>query len=408
MHGLRPSGTLGILFYRREAMQVLPQLKQAETELVALRRDIHAHPELAFEEHRTADLVANRLAGWGIDVHRGLGKTGVVGTLKRGTSSRAIGLRADMDALPIQETNTFDYRSTEPGKMHACGHDGHTAMLLGAAQYLAEHGDFDGTVQFIFQPAEEGAGGARVMVEEGLFEQFPVDAVYGMHNWPGLGVGKFAVRTGPMMASVDMIDIEVRGAGGHGALPHLAKDPVIAAAHVVTAMQSVVARNVDPLDSSVVSITTIHGGDAHNVIPASVKLTGALRSLSVESRDHVADRIIAVARETSAALGCTALADVTPNYPVLINTPEETAFAARVAAELVGSENVDDSANPVMGSEDFAFMLQARPGCYLFIGNGDGVGGCTIHNPGYDFNDQILTLGSSYWVRMAETHLRVA
>lgn len=389
-------------------MQVLPQLKQAETELVALRRDIHAHPELAFEEHRTADLVAERLSAWGIDVHRGLGKTGVVGTLRRGTSNRAIGLRADMDALPIHETNTFDYRSTQPGKMHACGHDGHTAMLLGAAQYLAQHGNFDGTVQFIFQPAEEGAGGARVMVEEGLFEQFPVDAVYGMHNWPGLAAGKFAVRIGPMMASVDMIDIEVRGAGGHGALPHLARDPVVAAAHVVTAMQSVVARNVDPLESSVVSITTIHGGDAHNVIPASVKLTGALRSLSVESRDAVAARILTVAEETSAALGCTAQAEVTPNYPVLINTPEETVFAARVAAEIVGTDNVDDSANPVMGSEDFAFMLQAKPGCYLFIGNGDGVGGCSIHNPGYDFNDQILTLGSSYWVRMAESHLRAA
>ncbi len=386
-------------------MGSIPEIDAASAELIDIRRDIHAHPELAFEEHRTADLVADRLQAWGVDVHRGLGKTGVVGTLHRGSGSGAIGLRADMDALPIQESNTFDHRSKHSGKMHACGHDGHTAMLLGAAKYLAAHPDFDGTVHFVFQPAEEGSAGAKVMIDDGLFEQFPVDAIFGMHNWPGLPAGQFTVRSGAMMASVDMIDIEIIGKGGHGALPHLASDPVVAAASVVTSLQSVVSRNIDPVEPSVVSITTIHGGDAHNVIPASVKLSGALRSLSHEGQSRATSQIKAISQSVAKGLGCRADVSVTPNYPVLINSPAETKLAADAAAALVGRDNVDSNCPPVMGSEDFAFMLQEKPGCYLFIGNGDGVGGCSIHNPGYDFNDDVLTLGSSYWVRLAQQFL---
>lgn len=386
-------------------MQIIEAIAANHDQLTDWRRDIHAHPELAFEEHRTADMVADALTSFGVDVTRGLGKTGVVGTLSRGTSKAAVGLRADMDALPILESNTFEYRSRHEGKMHACGHDGHTTMLLGAAQYMAANPSFDGTVHFIFQPAEEGAGGARVMIEDGLFEQFPVDAVFGMHNWPGLEVGKFEVRTGAMMASIDMIDILIEGFGGHGALPHQTSDPVLAAAQVITAVQGVVARNVNPLDSAVVSITTVHGGDAHNVIPATVRLGGGIRTLSAESRDLVVARVKATAEGVCAGMNTKAIVDIQPNYPVLINSPDETRLCVQVASGLVGSQNVNPSAPPVMGSEDFAFMLQERPGCYLFIGNGEGKGGCMIHNPGYDFNDDVLPLGASYWVQLAEAFL---
>lgn len=387
-------------------MHIIDAIAAKHGQLTDWRRDIHAHPELAFEEHRTADMVADALTSFGLDVTRGLGKTGVVGTLSRGNSKTAVGLRADMDALPIVESNTFDYRSKHEGKMHACGHDGHTTMLLGAAQYMAANPNFDGTVHFIFQPAEEGAGGAKVMIEDGLFDQFPVDGVFGMHNWPGLEVGKFDVRTGAMMASIDMIDILIEGFGGHGALPHQTCDPVLAAAQVISAVQGVVSRNVNPLDSAVVSITMVHGGDAHNVIPAAVRLGGGIRTLSPESRDLVVARVKETAEGVCAGMNAKAVVDIQANYPVLINTPAETALSVQVASELVGAQNVNPNALPVMGSEDFAFMLQERPGCYIFIGNGEGKGGCMIHNPGYDFNDDVLPLGASYWVRLAETFLR--
>ncbi len=386
-------------------MQIIEEIAHNHAEHTAWRRDIHAYPELAYEEHRTADLVAEKLEGFGIEVTRGLGETGVVGTLSRGSGKRSIGLRADMDALPMQETNDFEHRSKHPGKMHACGHDGHTAMLLGAAQYLAASRDFDGTIQFIFQPAEEGYAGARRMIDDGLFERFPVDAVFGMHNWPGEPVGKFAVRPGPMMASVDKIDINVVGIGGHGALPQFAVDPVLAAAQVVTAMQGIVSRNVAAIDSAVVSITQIHGGDADNVIPPSVRLGGAVRTLSPEIQELVKQRITETAEGVCRGLGAHAEVSITRNYPVLLNTESETALCAEVAGALVGSDNVEYPCEPIMGSEDFAFMLEERPGCYILIGNGDGEGTCMVHNPGYDFNDEILPLGATYWTRLAQRFL---
>jgi hippurate hydrolase len=386
-------------------MQIIDEIARCHDEHTGWRRDIHAHPELAYEEHRTSEFVASKLESFGLEVTRGLGKTGVVGSLKLGNSRRAIGLRADMDALPIEEANEFDYRSTRAGKMHACGHDGHTAMLLGAAQYLAASRDFDGTVHFIFQPAEEGAAGARRMMDDGLFDRFPVDGVFGMHNWPGAPVGRFAVRTGPMMASVDMIDIDVVGVGGHGALPQYAVDPVVAAAQIVTALQSIVGRNVSAVDSAVVSITTIHGGDAHNVIPPSVRLGGAIRSLSADVQERVILRITETAQGVARGLGAHASVNITHNYPVLVNSEQETALAAGVAGSIVGQASVEFPCEPIMGSEDFAFMLEDQPGCYILIGNGDGEGTCMVHNPGYDFNDEILPLGATYWVRLAQAFL---
>jgi amidohydrolase len=373
-------------------------------ELTAWRRDIHQHPETAYEEHRTSDMVAGRLESFGIAVHRGLAGTGVVGTLRFGASPRAIGLRADMDALPMQELNQFEHRSVNAGKMHACGHDGHVTMLLGAARLLAAEGGFDGTVHFIFQPAEEGGAGGRRMVQEGLFERFPVDGVYGLHNMPGIPAGQFATRPGPIMAAADEVEILVRGTGGHAAMPHRAADPILAAAHVVTALQSIVARHTDPLESAVVSMTMFHGGEAHNVIPDRAKLTGSVRTFKPEVQDRVIAAIGRIARHTAEALGSVAEVDYRRGYPPTINAARETEFACSIAAKVAAK--VDPNTPPIMGAEDFSFMLQAKPGCFMFIGNGDGpVGGCMVHNPNYDFNDAILPAGVRYWVELVRTAL---
>ena len=373
-------------------------------ELTAWRRDIHRHPETAFEERRTSDMVAERLGSFGIAVHRGLAETGVVGTLKFGSGGRAIGLRADMDALPMQELNQFAHASIHAGKMHACGHDGHVTMLLGAARVLAAEGGFDGTVHLIFQPAEESRGGGRRMIQDGLFEKFPVESVYGMHNLPGLPAGHFATRVGPLMAAADELDILVRGIGGHAAMPHRAADPILAGAHVVTGLQSIVSRNTDPLESAVVSMTMFHGGEVNNVIPDRAKLTGSVRTFKPEVQDRVIADIERIASHTAEAFGCTAEVDYRRGYPPTINSRKEAEFACSVAGKLGGSVNADIP--PIMGSEDFSFMLQARPGCFMFIGNGDGpVGGCMVHNPNYDFNDAILPTGVRYWVELVRSAL---
>lgn len=386
-------------------MKVIDDIAVRQEAWTALRRDLHAHPELAYEEQRTAGIVAAELRRMGLAVHEGLAGTGVVGTLERGDGP-AVGLRADMDALPMSETNTFEHRSVHEGRMHACGHDGHTVMLLAAAEHLAARDDLAGTLHFIFQPAEEAAGGARRMIEDGLFERFPVDAVYGMHNWPGLELGRFAVRTGPMLASLDCFDIEIAGSGAHGALPHHGIDPIAAAAAVVNALQSIVSRNVDPLEAAVVSVTRIHAGDAYNVIPARAALAGGLRCFDSGVRRLLRRRLVEVATDVAGAHGARADVSFAIEYPPVVNTPGETALAAAAAAGVVGEAAVDTAAEPVLGSEDFAYMLERKPGCYLLIGNGAGEGSCMIHNPGYDFNDATLPLGATYWVRLAEACLR--
>ena len=388
-------------------MPIVNRIADFHKDLAAWRRDIHAHPETAFEEKRTADFVARRLKEFGIEVHRGLAGTGVIGTL-RGSKpgSRAIALRADMDALHIHEKNGHDYASQNPGKMHACGHDGHTTMLLGAARYLAETRNFAGTVHFIFQPAEENEGGGRVMVEEGLFEKFPVEAVFGMHNWPGMAAGKFAMRAGPMMASFDIFEITVTGKGTHAALPHLGVDPVIAAAQIATGLQTIASRNTSPLDSAVISITQIHGGDTWNVIPDSVVLRGTTRSFKPEIQAALEAGIRRVAEGVASAMGASVELRYERRYPPTINAAAETDLAADAAIEVAGAANVDRELQPTMGSEDFAFMLQAKPGAYIFIGNGDAAAG--LHNPRYDFNDEILPIGASYWARLVERVLAKA
>ena len=386
-------------------MRIIPEIRAFEGDLVAWRRDLHAHPELAYREHRTAGIVAERLRGWGIDVDQGLAETGVVGTLSRGEGA-TIGLRADMDALPMEESNDFAHRSRHAGRMHACGHDGHTAMLLGAARYLAGHGEFSGTVRFIFQPAEEAAGGARRMLDDGLLVRFPVDAVFGMHNWPGLDAGRFAARAGSMMASLDTFDIRILGRGAHGAAPQDGVDPVAAAAQVVTALQTIVSRNVDPRQSAVISVTRIHGGDADNVIPPEVSLGGGIRSFDPAVRELLCRRLVEVVEGVCASLGASGTVEFTARYPAVINAPESTALALRTAAAIVGEANVDARSDPVMVSEDFSYLLEASTGCFMLIGNGPAEGGCTIHNPGYDFNDDILALGATYWARLAKGFLR--
>ena len=387
-------------------MPVINRIADFHDDMTAWRRDIHAHPETAFEEKRTSDIVADKLESFGIEVHRGLAKTGVVGRLKAGTAPKAIGLRADLDALNLPEKNDFSYRSRHEGKMHACGHDGHITMLLGAARYLAETRNFDGTVHFIFQPAEEGGGGGKVMVDEGLFEQFPCQAVYGMHNWPGMARGRIGVRTGAMMASADMFSIRIRGRGGHAAMPHHAIDPVVVGAQIVTALQTIASRTNDPLDSVVVSVTQFHAGTADNVIPDEAVLSGTCRALSPAGRDMIERRMRETVDGIAAAHGIAADLDYRRNYPVLVNTAEETARAARAAARVVGEANVAIDDPPVMGSEDFAFMLQAKPGSYIWIGNGVGEeGGCMVHNPHYDFSDEILPVGASYWAALVEQEL---
>jgi amidohydrolase len=394
-------------------MNIIESIATQAAAMAALRRDIHAHPELCFEEKRTADLVARQLTAWGIPVHRGLGRTGVVGTVKAGTSERAIGLRADMDALPMQEFNTFSHASQNPGKMHACGHDGHTAMLLAAAQHLAQHRDFDGTVYLIFQPAEEGGGGAREMIKDGLFEQFPMQAVFGMHNWPGAAVGNFAVSPGPVMASSNEFKITIRGKGGHAAMPHNALDPVPVACQLVQAFQTIISRNKKPIDAGVISVTMIHTGEATNVIPDSCELQGTVRTFSIELLDLIEQRMRQIAEHTCAAFDMTCAFEFSRNYPPTINSAAEAEFARTVMASIVGAANVQVQ-EPTMGAEDFSYMLMAKPGCYAFISNGDGAhrdsghgeGPCMLHNPSYDFNDALLPLGATYWVRLAEAWLK--
>ncbi|MGV3652635.1 MAG: M20 aminoacylase family protein [Noviherbaspirillum sp.] len=395
-------------------MQLIEPILQNQEEIRRIRRELHAHPELCYEEHRTADLVAQRLAEWNIPLLRGLGTTGVIGIIRNGDSERALGLRADMDALPLQELNTFPHASTRPGKMHACGHDGHTAMLLGAAHYLARHRNFDGTVYLIFQPAEEGGAGAARMIADGLFEQCPMDAVFGMHNWPGLAVGSFGVVPGPMMASSNEFKVVIRGKGCHAAQPHKGTDPVMVAVQVAQAWQTIVSRNCNPLDAAVLSVTQIHAGSATNIIPDEATLVGTVRTFDIGVLDLVERRMREIAGHTAAAFGAEADFCFKRNYPPLVNHERETALATQVMRAIVGPEQVRERIEPTMGSEDFAFMLQQKPGCYVFIGNGEGahrdgghgLGPCNLHNPSYDFNDELLPLGATYWVRLAETYLR--
>ncbi len=397
-------------------MNLIEPIIQFHAEIQAIRRDLHAHPELCYEEQWTSDLVAKKLTEWNIPIIRGLGKTGVVGIIKNGSSERAIGLRADMDALPMQELNTFTHASQNQGKMHACGHDGHTAMLLGAAHYLSQHRHFDGTVYVIFQPAEEGGAGAQRMIDDGLFEQCPMEAVFGMHNWPGMPTGLFGVTPGPMMASSNEFEVTIKGKGSHAAQPHNSIDPVMVAVQIAQSWQTIVARNIDPNDPAVVSITQIHTGSATNVIPDEATLIGTVRTFSIDVLDLIEQRMFEIAQHTAAAFNAQVDFRFHRNYPPLINHPKETAFAVEVMKAMSGADNVEATIKPTMGAEDFAFMLQHKPGCYVFLGNGTGthrdvghgLGPCNLHNASYDFNDDLLPIGASYWVNLAEAYLRAA
>lgn len=395
-------------------MQLIDPIVQLHSELQQIRRDIHAHPELCFEEKRTSELVAQKLTEWGIPILRGMSVTGVVGIIRNGSSNRAIGLRADMDALPMQEVNTFPHASRSAGKMHACGHDGHTAMLLGAAHYLSRQRNFDGIVYLIFQPAEEGGGGAKRMIDDGLFEQCPMDAVFGMHNWPGAAVGTFGVKAGPMMASSNEFEVTVAGRGAHAAQPHKGIDPIMAAIQIAQSWQTIITRNRSPIDAAALSITQIHAGSATNVIPDEATLIGTVRTFNLDVLDMIEQRMRAIAEHTAAAFDAQVEFRFKRNYPPLINHAKETTFAVEAMQSVVGAQNVDPQAEPTMGAEDFAYMLQRKPGCYVFIGNGDGdhrtaghgLGPCNLHNASYDFNDDLLPIGASYWVRLAEAYLR--
>ncbi|RPH66627.1 MAG: amidohydrolase [Burkholderiales bacterium] len=393
-------------------MKLVEQIAEFHAEIRDFRRDLHAHPELKFEEFRTADLVAARLADWGIPVHRGLGGTGVVGIVKAGTSDRAIGLRADMDALPMTEFNRFAHASKHAGRMHACGHDGHVAMLLAAARHFSTRRDFDGTVYLIFQPAEEGGGGAREMIRDGIFEKFPMEAVFGMHNWPGLKTGQFALKAGPVMGSSTEFRVTIHGRGSHAALPHNGVDPVPVACQMVQAFQTIITRNKRPIEAAVLSVTMIHAGEATNVVPDSAEIQGTLRTFTVETIDLVEERMRAIVEHTAAAFGCTAELEFERNYPPTINHASEIEFCRDVMKEIVGEANVLEF-EPTLGSEDFAYFLLEKPGCYVVIGNGEGshreaghgLGPCTLHNPNYDFNDELIPIGASYWVHLAERWL---
>ena len=386
-------------------MPIIPESQDYQDELSRIRRDIHAHPELGFTEERTGDLVAQKLAEYGVEVHRGLAKTGIVGTLRRGNSLRAIGLRADMDCLPMQEQNDFAHRSRIDGLMHGCGHDGHTTMLLGAARYLAATGNFEGTVHFIFQPGEEGYGGGRVMVEEGLFEKFPCDAVFALHNKPGIPIGHIATRAGPMLAASDRFDIHIKARGGHAAHPHLGTDAFVIGAHTVLALQTIPSRNIDPVDSAVISIGFMRGGSAYNVIPDELQIGGTVRSFRPEVQDLIERRIGEVARGAAALHGATAELSYRRGYPPTINHAAEAGFAADVAAEICGEAQVERNIAPSLGGEDFSYMLQAVPGAMLWLGNGPGTGGCLLHNARYDFNDSAIPFGVSFFARLAERFL---
>jgi amidohydrolase len=386
---------------REPPMPIIAEVRDYQDELTAIRRDIHAHPELAFAERRTADLVAAKLAEFGCEVHRGLAGTGVVGTIRRGNSPAAIGLRADMDALPIRELNDFAHRSTDDGKMHACGHDGHTAMLLGAARYLAETRNFAGDAVVIFQPAEEGGAGAAAMIKDGLLDRFPIDQVYGMHNGPGIPVGSFAIRSGPIMAATDAIDIQIEGLGGHAARPHICIDSVLAGAQLITALQSIVSRSVDPLESAVISICEFHAGHARNVIPQTAELKGTVRTLTAEMRKLIEKRVREVVAGVAQMTGTKIDLKYERGYPVVVNHASQTDFATQVAKEIAGDANVREMA-PMMGAEDFAYMLEQRPGAFIFCGNGDSAG---LHHPAYNFNDDAIVFGTSYWVKLVENTL---
>ncbi len=391
---------------------VLPELLAQSEAMRVLRRDLHAHPELCFQEERTSDVIARTLSAWGIEVHRGLGKTGVVGVIEGRPGRRAIGLRADIDALPMTEHNQFAHASRHHGRMHACGHDGHTAMLLSAAQHLAATRDFDGRVILVFQPAEEGGGGAREMIQDGLFERFPMDAIFGMHNWPGMPAGTFAIKDGPCFASSNEFHITIRGKGCHGAMPHLGIDPVPVACQLVQAFQTIVTRNMRPIETGVISVTMIQAGEATNVVPDSVTLQGTVRTFTDETLDLIELRMRELSHQLSAAFGATAEFEFQRNYPPTINHSAETAFARQVMTEVVGAERVQ-LFEATMGAEDFSFFLQHKPGAYFVIGNGDGthregghgLGPCTLHNPSYDFNDELIPLGGTLWVKLAQRWL---
>ena len=385
-------------------MPIVNRVADLHDEITEWRRDLHAHPELQYDVHRTAGSVSERLKSFGCDdVVAGIGRTGVVGVIRgRKPGAKVIGMRADMDALPIEEATTVAYKSTVPGKMHACGHDGHTAMLLGAAKYLAETRNFAGTAVVIFQPAEEGGAGARAMMDDGLFDRFGIEQVFGMHNYPGMPIGQFAIRSGPMMASTDTIGIDLEGVGGHAAWPHFGVDTVLVGAQIVNQLQSIVARNVDPLHAAVISICMFQAGNADNVIPQQAKLRGTARALSPKVRDLLQKRVREVVEGTARAYGAKAELTYTTGYPVLVNEEHKTAFAAGVAREVAGKDKVNTDCAPLMGAEDFAFMLQERPGAFIYIGNGNSA---QLHNPAYDFNDEAIPVGTSYWVRLAETAL---
>ena len=385
-------------------MPIVNRVADLQDEISAWRRDLHAHPELQYDVHRTAGSVSEKLKSFGCDdVVTGIGRTGVVGVIRgRKHGAKVIGMRADMDALPIEEATGVAYKSTVPGKMHACGHDGHTAMLLGAAKYLAETRNFAGTAVVIFQPAEEGGAGARAMMDDGLFDRFGIEEVFGMHNYPGMPIGQFAIRTGPMMASTDTISIDIEGVGGHAAWPHFGVDTVLVAAQIVNQLQSIVSRNVDPLQAAVISICMFQAGHTDNVIPQHAKLRGTARALSPKVRDLLQKRVREVVEGTARAYGAKAELTYTTGYPVLVNEERKTAFAAAVASEIAGKDRVNTDCAPLMGAEDFAFMLQERPGAFIYIGNGNSA---QLHNPAYDFNDEAIPAGTSYWVRLAESAL---
>jgi len=392
---------------------IIESIRAESADTVAIRRDLHAHPELSFDEHRTSELIATTLCSWGIRVHRGLGKTGVVGIVNNGSSDRAVGLRADIDALPMTEHNTFNHTSVHAGRMHACGHDGHTAMLLTAAKYLAKHRNFDGTVYLIFQPAEEGGGGAREMIKDGLFARFPMEAVFGIHNWPGLKVGQFAINTGPVFGSSSSFRIVIHGKGAHAALPHEGSDSLLAGCQMVQTFQTIITRNKRPIDAGLISVTMFHSGEANNVMPASCEIQGTVRTFTPEVLDLIERRMRQIAEATCLAFETACEFDFRRMYPATINHPMATDFARGLLSDLVGKENVLEF-EPTTGAEDFSFYLLEKPGCYFVIGNGDGAesiagrsqGPCTLHSPSYDFNDELIPLGGSMWVCLVEAWLR--
>ena len=387
-------------------MTAAERIAALHPEMTEWRRDLHAHPELGFEETRTADFVARQLEAFGFDeVYRGVGRTGVVGVLRSGASPRTVGLRADMDALPIEEANTFEHRSRNERRMHACGHDGHTAMLLGAARYLAETRQFDGTAHFVFQPAEEGRGGAKAMIADGLFQRFPCESIFGMHNRPHLAVGSFAVRAGPMMAGGAFFDIDIAGIGAHGARPEAGVDPVMVAVQIASTLQTIVSRNVPPVETAVLSITQIHAGDAYNVIPQTARLSGTVRAFSSAVMQLIERNLRRIAESVAQGMGAKASVDFRLEFAPLVNDGAQAEFAAAVCSELVGAEKVERNPAPIMGSEDFSFMLEQVPGCFINIGNGDTPGGCELHNPRYDFNDAALPLGAAFFARVVERKL---